>query len=191
MRPFLGTAVAVAGGLQIWLAPQLLFPRGFFDEGMYRNFTLYGMLVVIPALVAWVVPATARLMGLVVVAASIVGNFAALGGLNVGSILGIVGGCLLIAWEPAGRPASSGTQDGAVAGGAGGASVAGVATVRWDPQQGTQPAGAGGGGVPDAPPAGSVRWYPSRGVVEVPAGGGAPAPGVRTVRWDPGSGTAR
>ncbi|WP_211290226.1 DUF6114 domain-containing protein [Natrinema ejinorense] len=101
-RPFWGGIVLTLAGLVIAAVPLDLVIR----FAMVRNYVVFvGLVLAVPVLVSGLLslayPQYATYFGAVGIAFAIVSIFGALGGLGIGTFLGMVGGSLCIAWVPA------------------------------------------------------------------------------------------
>lgn len=112
-RPFWGGLWAAAGGAAVLLAPlaplPLLLRQGVAGVSGY----LVGALLVAAGLLSWWQPGQRVFLGLAATGLSlssfVTSNF---GGFGLGMLLGVVGGALLVAWVPGGRPSGDSGTDG-------------------------------------------------------------------------------
>ncbi|MDN4595261.1 DUF6114 domain-containing protein [Polycladomyces subterraneus] len=109
-RPKLAlTLVCLSGLVILWIPVNLhwmaFVPGSFAFAGM-----LFGTLVLSCGVIGWLMPQYVRLLGTFAMILSIVSIIGALGGLMIGTLLGIVGGSLCIAWGPTSRPSNESNE---------------------------------------------------------------------------------
>ncbi|WP_254535103.1 DUF6114 domain-containing protein [Halomarina litorea] len=123
-RPFWGGSLLVLSGLIIAIIPLdlalkfALVPTDFAFVGL-----IFAVFVVLSGVFALYQPQFAGFFGAAGILVAIISIFGALGGFVVGTLVGILGGSLCVAWEPpreesAGATATDGsatTNDGAAA----------------------------------------------------------------------------
>ncbi|GAB6876583.1 long-chain-fatty-acid--CoA ligase [Thermaerobacter litoralis] len=100
-RPFWGATISLIAGFLILWMPLNLFPFAFLPDTLIFLGYLFSGLVIATAIAGYLLPAASTYLGILVILFSIVSIFGALGGLFVGAILGILGGSLMVAWQPA------------------------------------------------------------------------------------------
>ncbi|MGE5404997.1 MAG: DUF6114 domain-containing protein [Candidatus Saccharibacteria bacterium] len=111
-RPLIGGILAlIAGGLVSWfgidIASILFMPgTGLYWAGMIIGLILLGM-----AIGAIAYPAMNMMLGTVIIVLSILSFIGAAGGLVVGGFCGLVGGALIVAWEPPAVAVDAGTGE--------------------------------------------------------------------------------
>ncbi|MGE5416305.1 MAG: DUF6114 domain-containing protein [Acidobacteriota bacterium] len=109
-RPLIGGILALfAGGLISWfgidIASILFMPgTGLYWAGMIIGLILLGM-----AIGAIAYPAMNMMLGTVIIVLSILSFIGAAGGLIIGGFCGLVGGALIVAWEPPAVSLDAGT----------------------------------------------------------------------------------
>lgn len=101
-RPVLGSGLlVVAGLLMLFVTYQFTMELLMLGSAFTVIGFIFGTLVVLTGVLALAAPELSTPIGMTGIALSILGIIGALGGLLVGTILGIAGGSLLIAWQPA------------------------------------------------------------------------------------------
>lgn len=103
-RPKLGLTLVCLSGLAILWIPVNLYWMAFVPGSFAFAGILFGTLVLSCGVIGWLMPQYVRLLGSFAMILSITSIIGALGGLIIGTLLGIVGGALCIAWGPAPRP---------------------------------------------------------------------------------------
>ncbi|WP_273889018.1 DUF6114 domain-containing protein [Rubrobacter naiadicus] len=104
-RPRLGLALLGLGGLFIIWMPLVLYLKEFAHFSMAFGGVVIGLVVLGSAVLGWIYPSRVQVFGAVGLVFSILSLMGAFGGLIIGMLLGITGGCLCIAWGP--RPEGS------------------------------------------------------------------------------------
>jgi hypothetical protein len=105
-RPKLALTLVCLSGLAILWMPVSLYWLAFVPGSFAFAGILFGSLVLGCGVVGWLMPQYVRLLGAFVIILSIASIIGALGGLIIGTLLGIVGGSLCIAWGPASSDAA-------------------------------------------------------------------------------------
>ncbi|MFC7440702.1 DUF6114 domain-containing protein [Laceyella putida] len=100
-RPKLGLTLVCLSGLAILWIPVNLYWMAFVPGSFVFAGILFGVLVLSCGVIGWLMPQYVRLLGAFAMILSIMSMIGALGGLIIGTLLGIVGGALCIAWGPA------------------------------------------------------------------------------------------
>jgi hypothetical protein len=103
-RPKLGLTLVCLSGLAILWIPVNLYWMAFVPGSFAFAGILFGTLVLSCGVIGWLMPQYVRLLGAFAIILSIASIIGALGGLIIGTLLGIVGGSLCIAWGPTSRP---------------------------------------------------------------------------------------
>ncbi|MGW5848649.1 DUF6114 domain-containing protein [Streptomyces sp. NPDC055254] len=163
-RPFWGGLLAVLAGAEICVLP-LAPMKIMLQQGVAGiPSVLMGVVMIVLGLTAWFSPAQRGLAGvlttLIATSALVLSN---LGGFLIGTLLGILGGGLMFAWQPyAAQRAGSPKPDGSRTGGsqADGFRTGGNETGGSETAAGT-PAGATTDSAPRADPAGDVPDRPT------------------------------
>ena len=180
-RPFWGATLSLLAGLAILWMPLHLFPFAFLPDTLIFLGYLFSGLVIATAVAGYLLPSASTYLGILVILFSIVSIFGALGGLFVGTLLGILGGSLMVAWQPKAATAPAAPAPGDPA----------SAPASPAPAQGG-PASAGS--TPDGPASGTVSsGSGSRPALGGPRSGPAPASGSAgsgPASGSPGSGPA-
>lgn len=100
-RPVLGAGLlVVAGVLMLFVTYQFTMELLMLGSAFTVIGFIFGTLVILSGVLSLAAPELSTPIGMVGIALSILGIIGALGGLLVGTILGIAGGSLLIAWQP-------------------------------------------------------------------------------------------
>jgi hypothetical protein len=97
-RPWRGSIAAFLGGAIIVIVAMTV-SEGFFNFGVAERGQVIGLIICALALTAVSAPQSAPLIGAGIVVAGVVSFPIGLGGLIVGSILSVVGGGLVAAWQ--------------------------------------------------------------------------------------------
>ncbi|MDP4169607.1 MAG: DUF6114 domain-containing protein [Bacillota bacterium] len=100
-RPFWGSIVTILSGLLILWIPMNLFLSAFLPGSLAVIGLLFGGLITLIGILALFFPNSSKLLGVFTIFLSILSVIGALGGFLIGTILGIIGGSLLIAWRMA------------------------------------------------------------------------------------------
>jgi hypothetical protein len=99
-RPFWGAALCFLSGLIILYVPAQLYELAATPGStLFAGFFLGG-LTLLMGILSFTMPRLSTLLGILAIFASVLSILGALGGLFVGTILGIIGGSMLIAWKP-------------------------------------------------------------------------------------------
>ncbi|KAF0996365.1 DUF6114 domain-containing protein [Geobacillus sp. TFV-3] len=99
-RPFWGATFLLLSSLVILWIPMQLYEISLVPGSMvFAGFFLGGM-VLLMGILAYAMPRLSTLLGIIGMFSAIVSIMGALGGFLVGTILGIIGGALCIAWRP-------------------------------------------------------------------------------------------
>lgn len=100
-RPFWGALVTIVSGITILWVPMNLYLSTFLPGSVAMIGLLFGGLIMLTGLLAMFFPNSSRMLGIMTIFFSILSVIGALGGFLFGTIFGIIGGSLLIAWGPA------------------------------------------------------------------------------------------
>ncbi|WP_051263226.1 DUF6114 domain-containing protein [Tuberibacillus calidus] len=98
-RPFWGATLSVLAGLLILYIPIQLYAIAFVPGSFAFVGFLFGGLVLILGVLAYLYPQFSTVLGVIIMFLSILSIMGALGGFLFGTIFGIVGGALCIAWK--------------------------------------------------------------------------------------------
>lgn len=99
-RPFWGATLALLSGLLICYVPlNLLEVAAVPGTMVFVGFFLGGM-VLIGSILSFIMPHLSTLLGILIMFSAILSIMGAMGGFIIGTILGIIGGSLCIAWKP-------------------------------------------------------------------------------------------
>jgi Family of unknown function (DUF6114) len=111
-RPKLALTLVCLSGLAILWMPVSLYWLAFVPGSFAFAGILFGSLVLGCGVVGWLMPQYVRPLGAFAIILSIASIIGALGGLIIGTLLGIAGGSLCIAWGPA-SPDAAGKEEAA------------------------------------------------------------------------------
>ncbi|HEU5139300.1 MAG TPA: DUF6114 domain-containing protein [Bacillales bacterium] len=98
-RPFWGASLTLLAGLLILWIPLNLYMLAFAPGNFAIVGLLFGGLITIIGVMAYIYPQFSTVLGVMTIFLSVISIMGALGGFVVGTILGIVGGSLCIAWR--------------------------------------------------------------------------------------------
>ncbi|MED5072746.1 DUF6114 domain-containing protein [Anoxybacillus geothermalis] len=99
-RPFWGATFLLLSSLVILWIPMQLYEISLVPGSMvFAGFFLGGM-VMLMGILSYAMPRLSTLLGIIGMFSAILSIMGALGGFLVGTILGIIGGALCIAWRP-------------------------------------------------------------------------------------------
>lgn len=98
-RPFWGATLTLLAGLMILYIPIHLFALAFTPGSYAILGILFGGLIVLLGILAYFYPQLSTLFGIVTIFLSVLSIMGALGGFLVGTIIGIVGGAILVGWS--------------------------------------------------------------------------------------------
>ncbi|MDN4075542.1 DUF6114 domain-containing protein [Fictibacillus terranigra] len=99
-RPFLGSILTLLSGALILWVPLNLIVKAFLPGTVSVIGILFGGLVLLIGIMALFFPQFSKVFGIVAIFLSILSIVGALGGFLVGTLLGITGGSLMVAWSP-------------------------------------------------------------------------------------------
>lgn len=109
-RPKAGLILIILAGLVILWIPINLYWLAFVPGSFAFTGFLFGGLVLLCGILGWLMPQYVRLLGVFALVLSIASIMGALGGLLIGTVLGIVGGSLCAAWDPNGERSRKGKR---------------------------------------------------------------------------------
>lgn len=98
-RPFWGATLTLLAGLLILYIPLHLYAIAFIPGTFVFIGFIFGGLTLIIGILGYIYPQFSTVFGVVTIFLSVLSVMGALGGFIVGTILGIIGGSLLIGWE--------------------------------------------------------------------------------------------
>lgn len=98
-RPIWGAAITIISGLMILWVPLNLYLSTFLPGSIAVIGLLFGGLITLIGIMALFFPGSAKMLGIFTIFLSILSVIGALGGFLFGTIFGIIGGSLLIAWR--------------------------------------------------------------------------------------------
>lgn len=102
-RPKAGLILVILAGLIILWIPVNLYWLAFVPGSFAFTGLLFGTMVLLCGILGWFMPQYVRLLGVFAMVLSVVSIMGALGGLLIGTVLGVVGGSLCAAWDPNGE----------------------------------------------------------------------------------------
>lgn len=98
-RPFWGATLTLLAGLLILYIPLHLYAIAFIPGSLVFVGFIFGGLMLITGIFSYIYPQFSTVFGVVAIFLSVLSVMGALGGFVVGTIIGIIGGAMLIAWE--------------------------------------------------------------------------------------------
>lgn len=101
-RPKAGLILVILAGLVILWIPVNLYWLAFVPGSFAFTGLLFGTMVLLCGILGWLMPQYVRLLGIFAMVLSVISIMGALGGLLIGTVLGVIGGPLCAAWDPAG-----------------------------------------------------------------------------------------
>jgi hypothetical protein len=102
-RPFWGAILIMIAGLLVLWGPVELLPFALLPGSNIWAGLLVGGILFVMGLIQLLAPSNALVTGSIAVVLSLVSLLVAAGGFGIGMILGIIGGAMGIAWQPASR----------------------------------------------------------------------------------------
>lgn len=99
-RPFWGAALCILSGLIILWVPAKLYEVAAAPGSILFVGFFLGGLTLLMGVLGFIMPRLSTLLGILAIFSSVLSIMGALGGFLIGTILGIVGGSMLIAWKP-------------------------------------------------------------------------------------------
>jgi hypothetical protein len=99
-RPRLGLVFITLSGITTLWIPVNLYWLAFVPGSFAAAGLLFGTLILTCSILGWLFPQYTRILGIFTMILSVFSILGALGGLVIGTVLGIVGGALCIAWTP-------------------------------------------------------------------------------------------
>jgi len=99
-RPFWGAALCILSGLIILWVPATLYEVAAAPGSIIFVGFFLGGLTLLMGVLSLILPRLSTLLGVLAIFSSVLSIMGALGGFLIGTILGIVGGAMLIAWKP-------------------------------------------------------------------------------------------
>jgi MFS family permease len=102
-RPLWGSILTILSGLMILWVPLNLYLSTFLPGSIAVIGLLFGGVITLIGIVALFYPNASKILGIFTIFLSILSVIGALGGFLFGTLFGIIGGALLMAWrlEPA------------------------------------------------------------------------------------------
>jgi hypothetical protein len=98
-RPFWGAVITTLSGLMILWVPLNLYLSTFLPGSIAIIGLLFGGMITLIGIVALFFPHSSKILGIFTIFLSILSVIGALGGFLVGTLFGIIGGALLMAWR--------------------------------------------------------------------------------------------
>ncbi|PDM39133.1 MULTISPECIES: DUF6114 domain-containing protein [unclassified Geobacillus] len=99
-RPFWGATLLLLSGLIILWIPIQLYEVAIVPGSILFAGFFFGGMVLLMAVMSYVMPKLSTIFGVIAIFTSVLSIMGALGGFLIGTILGIIGGALCIAWKP-------------------------------------------------------------------------------------------
>ncbi|RFU62872.1 DUF6114 domain-containing protein [Peribacillus glennii] len=99
-RTFWGSVATIVSGIMMLWVPLNLYLSTFLPGSVAMIGLLFGGLLILTGLLAMFFPNNSKILGFMTIFFSILSVIGALGGFLVGTVFGIIGGSLLIAWGP-------------------------------------------------------------------------------------------
>ena len=99
-RPFWGATLCILSGLIILWVPAKLYELAVAPGSILFVGFFLGGLTLLMGVLSYIMPRLSTLLGVLAIFASVLSIMGALGGFFIGTILGIIGGSMLIAWKP-------------------------------------------------------------------------------------------
>src|SRR5699024_3850524 len=109
-RPFWGATLTLLAGLMILYIPLHLYAIAFIPGSLVFVGFLFGGLILITGIFSYIYPQFSTVFGVVTIFLSVLSVMGALGGFIIGTILGIIAGSLLIAWEKQDMRSNAGSR---------------------------------------------------------------------------------
>jgi len=112
-RPFWGATLCILSGLIILWVPAKLYEVAAAPGSILFVGFFLGGLTLLMGVLSYIMPRLSTLLGILAIFASVLSIMGALGGFLIGTILGIIGGSMLIAWKPeiASKPAEQASKN--------------------------------------------------------------------------------
>ncbi|WP_255259768.1 DUF6114 domain-containing protein [Lentibacillus sp. CBA3610] len=98
-RPFWGATLTLLASLLILYIPLHLYAIAFIPGSFVFIGFIFGGLTLIIGILGYIYPQFSTVFGVITIFLSVLSVMGALGGFIVGTIMGIIGGSLLIGWE--------------------------------------------------------------------------------------------
>lgn len=98
-RPFWGATLTLLAGLLILYIPLQLYAIALIPGRLVFIGFLFAGLILILGILAYIYPQFSTVFGVVTIFLSVLSIMGALGGFIIGTVLGIIGGSFLIAWD--------------------------------------------------------------------------------------------
>ncbi|MGG3467814.1 DUF6114 domain-containing protein [Neobacillus pocheonensis] len=98
-RPLWGAIFTILSGLMILWVPLNLYLSTFLPGSIAIIGLLFGGLITLIGIIALFFPNASKILGIFTIFLSILSVIGALGGFLFGTLFGIIGGALLIAWR--------------------------------------------------------------------------------------------
>ncbi|ANB59452.1 DUF6114 domain-containing protein [Anoxybacteroides amylolyticum] len=99
-RPFWGATLTILSGLVILWIPIQLYEVAIVPGSILFSGFFLGGLVFLLGVMSYAMPKLSTVFGIITIFSAVLSIMGALGGFLVGTILGIIGGALCIAWKP-------------------------------------------------------------------------------------------
>ncbi|WP_066252338.1 DUF6114 domain-containing protein [Neobacillus drentensis] len=99
-RPFWGATLCILSGLIILWVPAKLYELAAAPGSILFVGFFLGGITLLMGVLSFMMQRLSTLLGVIAIFASVLSIMGALGGFFIGTILGIIGGSMLIAWKP-------------------------------------------------------------------------------------------
>ncbi|MDR7236041.1 DUF6114 domain-containing protein [Neobacillus drentensis] len=99
-RPFWGATLCILSGLIILWVPAKLYELAVAPGSILFVGFFLGGITLLMGVLSYMMQRLSTLLGVIAIFASVLSIMGALGGFFIGTILGIIGGSMLIAWKP-------------------------------------------------------------------------------------------
>jgi hypothetical protein len=98
-RPFWGAIITIVSGFTILWVPLNLYLSTFLPGSVAMIGLLFGGLIILMGILSIFFPQSSKILGILTIFLSVLSVIGALGGFLFGTIFGIIGGSLSIAWR--------------------------------------------------------------------------------------------
>jgi hypothetical protein len=98
-RPLWGSIITIVSGLMILWVPLNLYLSTFLPGSIAIIGLIFGGAITLIGIVSLFFPNAAKILGIFTIFLSILSVIGALGGFLIGTLFGIIGGSLLMAWR--------------------------------------------------------------------------------------------
>lgn len=99
VRPLWGSIITIVSGLMILWVPLNLYLSTFLPGSIAIIGLLFGGIITLIGILTLFFPSASKILGIFTIFLSILSVIGALGGFLIGTVFGIIGGALLLAWR--------------------------------------------------------------------------------------------